>query len=268
MPIVDGTSFIYIVKRGDTLYSIASGIGGTVPLIVEANAIYPPVTDPYLIFPGQVLVISKPGKRQVNHIVSSGESLQQIAGRYSTSVDLLQGINPQIINPNFIYQNQVLRVPALIYLVEQGDTLNKIAQRFGISLSTLLEANRERPGISPDVIFSGYQLIIPLPTSNNIVVFKPLSGTALREGQKLEGYARAFEGTILYRIVDQNGQIITEETPVQTTAGAPVYGSFSTEITFDQQPTAQSGEVWVYSRSPRDGSIQDLVQVPVGFSDR
>ncbi|MBB6451636.1 LysM repeat protein [Salirhabdus euzebyi] len=160
MPIVDGTSFVYTVKQGDTLYSIASNIGGTVPLLVEANAIYPPVTDPYLIFPGQLLVVSKPGKRQVNHIVSPGETLTDIAERYGTSVNILQEMN-QIDNPNFIFQNQVLQVPALIYLIEQGDTLSEIAQRFDVSLSALLKANRQRPGISTDVIFPGYQLIIP-----------------------------------------------------------------------------------------------------------
>jgi LysM repeat protein len=265
MPIVDGTSLVYTVQQGNTLYSIASNIGGTVPLLVEANAIYPPVTDPYLIFPDQVLVISKPGNRQVHHIVSIGETLNKIGERYSTSAELLQGINPQIINPNLIYQNQVLQVPALIYLVEQGDTLNKIAQRFGISLSTLLKVNRQRPGISPDVVYPGYQLIIPLPTSTNIVVFNPLPGTIIREGQNLRGFARAFEGTILYRIIDQNGRIVTKESPIQTTAGAPAYGSFSTSITFDQQPTTPSGELWVYTRSPRDGSVQDFVSLPVLF---
>jgi LysM repeat protein len=265
MPIVDGNSFVYTVKQGDTLHSIASSIGGTVPLLVESNAIYPPVTDRYLIFPGQVLVISTPGNRQVNHIVSAGETLFEIAERYSTSVDLIQGINTQINNPNQIYQNQFVQVPAFIYLVEQGDTLNKIAQRFGIPLATLLEANRHRPGISPDVIFPEYQLIIPIPTSNNIVVFQPLPGSVIREGQTLQGFARAFEGTILYRIVDHNGQLVTPETPIQTTAGAPAYGSFSKAITFDQQPTTQMGELWVYTRSPRDGSVQDLVSLRVMF---
>jgi LysM repeat protein len=265
MPIVDGTSLIYTVKQGDTLFSIASSIGGTVPLLVESNAIYPPVTDPYLIYPGQVLVISMPGNRQVNHIVSAGETLNELAGRYQTTIDLLQGINNQIMNPNQIYQNQVLQVPALIYLVEQGDSLNKIAKRFGISLSALLEANRHRPGISPDVIYPGYQLIVPLPTSSNIVVLQPLPGTRIQDGQSLEGFARAFEGTILYRIVDLNNQIVSGEKPIQTTAGAPAYGSFSTSITLDQQPTTQSGELWVYTRSPRDGSMQDLVQLPVLF---
>ncbi|WP_196493867.1 LysM peptidoglycan-binding domain-containing protein [Ornithinibacillus caprae] len=163
MPIVDGNSFIYTVKPGDTLYSIASNIGGTVPLLVEANAIYPPVTDPYLIFPGQILVITTPGNRQVNHIVSTGEALYEIANRYATSVDSILGINPHITNPNLIYQNQVLQVPALIYLVEPGDTFANIAQRFGISTSTLFEANRNRPGLAPDVIYPGYQLIIPVP---------------------------------------------------------------------------------------------------------
>ncbi|MRG85988.1 LysM peptidoglycan-binding domain-containing protein [Salinibacillus xinjiangensis] len=265
MPIVDGKSFIYTVKQGDTLYSIASRIGGTVPLLVEANAIYPPFTDPYLIFPGQVLVISTPGNRQVNHIISSEDTLNQIAGRYSTSVDLLQGINPQFTNPDLINPNQVLHVTAFIYLVEQGDTLNQIAQRFGLPLSTIIEANRQRPGFSPDVILPGYQLIIPIPTSNNIVVFNPLPGTMIEEEQNLEGFARAFEGVILYRLVDQNGQIVTAEAPIQTSAGAPQYGAFSTSIAFEQQPTSQTGELWVYTRSPRDGSIQDLVRLFVKF---
>ncbi|UOQ83699.1 Gmad2 immunoglobulin-like domain-containing protein [Gracilibacillus salinarum] len=79
------------------------------------------------------------------------------------------------------------------------------------------------------------------------------------------GIARAFEGTILYQLVDQNGQLVKRETAIQTSAGAPAYGMFSTAITFDQQPTAQAGELWVYTRSPRDGSIQDLVQIRIGF---
>ncbi|SET23149.1 LysM domain-containing protein [Oceanobacillus limi] len=265
MPIVDGTSFIYSVKQGDTLYSIASNIGGTVPLLVESNAIYPPITDLYSIFPGQILVISTPGNRKVNHIVHRGEQLHQIAQRYATSVDLLQGINSQIQNPDLIYQNQTLHVPAFIYLVEQGDTLTNIAQRFGVSPSTLLEANQNRPGISPDIIYPGYQLIIPLPTSNNIAVFQPLPGTPIQEGLNLEGYARAFEGTIHYRIIDQNNKKVTEERSTQTTEGAPAYGKYSTAITFDRQPSTQLGELWVYTRSARDGSIQDLVQLSVIF---
>ena len=50
----------YIVKAGDTLWSIAEahygpGHGGQYPLIFEANQ--PPLTDPDVIKPGQALKI-------------------------------------------------------------------------------------------------------------------------------------------------------------------------------------------------------------------
>ncbi|KGX90596.1 LysM peptidoglycan-binding domain-containing protein [Pontibacillus marinus] len=265
MTIVDSTHLIYSVESGDTLYSIASRTGGNIQDIVQSNAIYPPITDPGLIFPGQVLILTKPGKNQVQQIVSQGDRLYQYAYRYDTSVDLLQGINPQVDDPNMIYPSQQLLVPAFIYEVEQGDTLYKIAQRFGLSLSTLMEANRARPGLSPDVIYPGYRLIIPLPSSVNIVVFRPFPGTSIQSGQLLKGYARAFEGTILYRIVDDANQVVKNEAPIQTSAGAPSYGSFSMAIEFDDSPTTKTGELWVYTRSAKDGSIQDLVQIPVFF---
>ncbi|SHF95403.1 LysM peptidoglycan-binding domain-containing protein [Ornithinibacillus halophilus] len=161
MPIVDGKSFIYTVKPGDTLFNIASNIGGTVPLLVEANAVYPPIMDLYQIFPGQVLVVTTPGKKQVNHIVDIGEALYQIAERYSTTVEKILELNPQIENPNVIFYNQVLQIPAQIYSVEPGDAFFQIAERFGVSTSTLLMANQNRPGLSPDVVYPGYQIIIP-----------------------------------------------------------------------------------------------------------
>jgi len=265
MTIVDSTHLIYTVESGDTLYSIANKTGGNVQDIVQSNAIYPPITDPGLIFPGQVLILTKPGKNQVQQIVSQGDRLYQYAQRYHTSVDLLKGINPQIENPNMIYPSQQLLVPAFVYEVEQGDTLYTIAQRFRLPLSILMEANRDRPGLSPDVIYPGYRLIIPLPSSVNIAVFRPFPGTSIQEGQQLTGYARAFEGTILYRIVDEADQIVKNEAPIQTSAGAPSYGSFSIAIDFDHSPTTQTGELWVYTRSAKDGSIQDLVQIPVFF---
>jgi hypothetical protein len=46
----------------------------------------------------------------------------------------------------------------IIYMVVQGDTLNRIAQRYGISLEALLAAN---PGISPTVLSVGTKLVIP-----------------------------------------------------------------------------------------------------------
>ncbi|MFC7063751.1 LysM peptidoglycan-binding domain-containing protein [Halobacillus seohaensis] len=265
MPIIRNSHLIYTVQPGDTLYSIANKLGSTIPLIEQSNALYPPITDPGLIYPGQVLIVSKLGGHQVKQIVAPGDSLYRYAQRYSTNPDSLQGINPQLGDPTFVYVNQALLVPAFVYEVAQRDTLTKIANRFGLSLTALLEANRERPGLSPDVIYPGFRLIIPLPSSANIVVFRPLPSTTLREGQRLRGFARAFEGTVLYRIIDDNDQVVTKEKSMQASAGGPAFGSFSTSINFDRSPSTTEGEIWVYTRSARDGSIQDLVQVKALF---
>lgn len=46
----------------------------------------------------------------------------------------------------------------LIYTVKAGDTLSQIARDFRTPLSAIIRAN---PGISPDVLYIGQQIIIP-----------------------------------------------------------------------------------------------------------
>lgn len=46
----------------------------------------------------------------------------------------------------------------LIYTVKAGDTLSQIARDFRTPLSTIIRAN---PGINPDVLYIGQQIIIP-----------------------------------------------------------------------------------------------------------
>lgn len=268
MAYIEGVHYIYTVKPGDTLYSIARRFGSTVQLIEQTNALYPPFTDPGLIFPGQLLVISETGLGQrtlVSYIVNPGDTLYSIGLRFSAIPDLLVGMNPLITNPNVIHPGVPLNVPALIYEVESGDSLYRISRTLGIPLNELIQANRGRAGFSPEVLYPGYRLIIPLPSSNNILVYRPLPGTRIVPGQAMEGIARAFEAAIDYQIRDDNGIIVTRERYLMTTAGAPEYGSFSTALLFDRQPTAGSGELWVYARSAKDGSIIDLVQVKVYF---
>jgi hypothetical protein len=128
----------------------------------------------------------------------------------------------------------------------------------------LIRANRNRYGTS-DVIYPGYLLIVPLPSSENIVVTGPLPGTHIAPGQIMTGNARAFEAAVLYQIRDATGGLVTREKPFMTDAGAPAFGSFSVPLSFDRQPAAQTGTILVYTRSARDGSIQDLVEVNVMF---
>ncbi|WP_028784815.1 LysM peptidoglycan-binding domain-containing protein [Thalassobacillus devorans] len=265
MPIINSKSYMYTVKRGDTLYAIARRFGSTVEAIEQANHLYPPVTDRELVFPEDVLVV--PTDEQIaimSYVVFPGDGVRGIAASFQSSVDLVAGIN-RLDNPNLIYIDQLLLVPAFTYEIESGDTLYRIARRFGMSVEEIEQANSDRPGFQRDVIWAGYNLVIPIPTSENIFVTNPLPGVRIRSGQSVEGFARAFEAAIQHELHDSNGGTVSNERFTITDEGAPAYGYFASTLLFDQQPTSNSGELWIYTRSAQDDSISDLVKTRIYF---
>jgi LysM repeat protein len=101
---------VYIVQRGDTLYSIARRYGTT----VEAIAIQNHIVNPSLIYAGQRLVITggvvvPPPSGRI-HIVQRGETLYSIARRYGTTFWAIAVAN-HLSNPNIIYAGQRLVIP-------------------------------------------------------------------------------------------------------------------------------------------------------------
>ena len=54
-----------------------------------------------------------------------------------------------------------------VYIVRSGDTMSKIASRFGISLDDLLDANKDTI-TNPDLIAVGDPVIIPVPESDSL----------------------------------------------------------------------------------------------------
>jgi LysM repeat protein len=155
---------IYVVQPGDTLYSIAARFNTTVDAIARLNQI----SDPNRIYPGMLLQIplSCPPTEGFTHIVQQGETLATIAAQYSVTVYDLVCYN-EIVPTYLIFPGQSLFVPGQppsppaggqIYIVREGDTLNAIAQRFGVSVASLIELNNIP---RPDLIFPGQRLIIP-----------------------------------------------------------------------------------------------------------
>lgn len=79
------------------------------------------------------------------YVVKSGDTLGGIASRYGTTWQRLQELNG-LSNPNWIYPGQRLKVTGngyaqRAYTVRRGDTLNSIASRFGVSVSSLASRN-------------------------------------------------------------------------------------------------------------------------------
>lgn len=98
------------------------------------------------------------------HVVQRGQWLSQIARIYGTTWQNLASING-ISNPNRIYTGQYLCVAVsnpppqqTTYVVQRGDWLSRIAQRFGVSLWSLIQANNL---YNPNVIYPGQVLVIP-----------------------------------------------------------------------------------------------------------
>ena len=201
---------------------------------------------------------------KVLYIVKQGDALNQIAAKFSTYIDLISGIN-QVDNPNHIYSDQQLIVPLFIYQIQPSDTLSSISRKFGIPLINMTKANHGRPGFQEDIIWPEFHLILPLPTSRNIVLWNPLPGTKVFTSQRIEGQARAFEANILHQLRDANGIIVSNERFTTADEGAPAYGnSIVFSLSIDPLHPVQ-GELWVYTRSAKDGSIQDLVRTKVYF---
>jgi LysM repeat protein len=109
-PTPSANPVIYIVQRGDTLYSIARRYGTT----VQALALLNRIANPSLIFAGQRLIISGSGAPVPPHvrvhIVQPGETLYSLAHRYRTTVWAIAMAN-HLASPNVIYVGQSLVIP-------------------------------------------------------------------------------------------------------------------------------------------------------------
>ena len=154
----------YTVRSGDTLSDIASRYNTTYQAIAEKNGI----SNPNLIYPGQVLVISgqyasSSGEYgSSTYVVRSGDCLSTIGSRLGASWQSIASANG-IHSPYTIYPGQVLIIsggstaPGQSYTVRSGDTLSGIAARYGTTYTRLAQIN----GISnPDLIYPGQVLRI------------------------------------------------------------------------------------------------------------
>lgn len=96
---------IYVVQRGDSLYSIARRYGVSVNDIVYANQLQ----NPEVLSVGQALVIPTGTRR---HTVRQGETMYSIARSYGVTLQSLIAANPGVTNPGRIYPGQVINIPS------------------------------------------------------------------------------------------------------------------------------------------------------------
>lgn len=95
------------------------------------------------------------------YTVVPGDNLYTIAHNYNSTVENVLKFN-NIINPNLIYVGQTIVIPlsppeAIIYTVRPGDSLYRIAKRYGTFVNNLIMYNYLTP---PYTIYPGQQLVV------------------------------------------------------------------------------------------------------------
>lgn len=94
---------IYVVKPGDSIWTIARENGVSIESIINANGLQ----DSTKLVVGQTLVIPSTER---SYTVRPGDSLWSIARRFNVSVDSIVRLN-NLSNPEAIYPGLVLRIP-------------------------------------------------------------------------------------------------------------------------------------------------------------
>jgi hypothetical protein len=101
--------------------------------------------------------------------------------------------------------------------------------------------------------------------SKNIIVSSLIDQQELGNPFIILGRGRAFENVINWRIRDGHRTILAQGSVMTNAQDAGLYGSFRVRAFFSDLPTTDTGTAEVYTLSPKDGSEQDMVSIPVTF---
>ena len=168
----------YVVQSGDSLYSIANAFDASVQDIIDWNDL-----ESDFLQVGQELIVVDPSNGEEPeepdpdpeepddniYVVQSGDYLYRIANEFGITVDNLIDWNNLESNSLFVGQELIVVDPDdgseepdpgdpedIIYVVEAGDYLYRIAAEFGITVQDIIDRNN----LESDALQVGDELII------------------------------------------------------------------------------------------------------------
>ena len=126
----------YVVKKGDSLWSIAKKYNMTVDELKSINNL-----KSNLLSIGQRLKIKESNDNQNIYIVKKGDTLYKIANMYGTTVDNLKALNNLKSNNLSIGQKLIVPSKNKIYIVQKGDSLWSIARKYDTTVDSIKRNN-------------------------------------------------------------------------------------------------------------------------------
>lgn len=186
---VSGSNY-YVVKKGDSLWSIARANGLTVDELKSLNNL-----SSNVLHIGDTLLISSADSTVDDgndnyYVVKSGDTLWSIARKYNLSVNELKALNNLSSNGLSVGQRLIVgKESSNDYVVSAGDTLWAIARKFNVSVDDIKALNN----LSSNNLSIGMILKIPLYSNKqneetNVYVVK--------SGDSLWSIARMFNSTV------------------------------------------------------------------------
>lgn len=184
----------YIVKKGDSLWSIASKYNITVNDLKKLNNL-----SSNMLTVGQKLLVKDTSSSSdvgVYYTVMAGDTLYGIAKKFNLTVDELKKMNNLSSNNLSINQKLLVSGTALdnsnvdydTYVVKSGDSLWSIASKFNTTVDKLKSVNN----LSSNLLSIGQKLLIPKSGSTNNKQYVVKSGDTL------------------YKIAQSNGTTVTD----------------------------------------------------------
>lgn len=188
--IYEGEENVYIVQKGDTLYSIAAANNTTVDELKKANNL-----TSNILSTGQLLKIPSALLPESTYIVKKGDSLYSIANKYNTTVDELKRINN--LTSNILSIGQVLKLPSdkvsdvekeentISYTVQKGDFLYSIARKYSTTIDKIKDLNN----LTTNLLSIGQVLLIPTDTNLETTY-------TVQKGDSLYSIAKKYDTTV------------------------------------------------------------------------
>lgn len=152
------TSDTYIVKSGDSLYSIAQKYNTTVDELKKLNDL-----TSNLLSIGQSLKIpTKSENNYIEYTVKKGDNLYSISRNYGLTQSELMDYNN--LTSNLLSIGQILKIPVskdstsqqTTYTVQKGDSLYSIAQKY----NTTVDSIKRKNNLTSNLLSIGQKLII------------------------------------------------------------------------------------------------------------
>lgn len=152
---------IYIVKKGDSLYSIANKYNTTVEELKRINNLTSNILSigQVLKLPSDKVSDIEKEENTISYTVQKGDSLYSIARKYDTTIDRIKDLNN--LTTNLLSIGQVLLIPTdtnleTTYTVQKGDSLYSIAKKYNTTVDRLKQLNN----LSSNLLSIGQILIV------------------------------------------------------------------------------------------------------------